>query len=87
MIALALGNTLLLGFVAGSAWGAMAPAAPPKLTSVGNPPNSQTAGLLARCGVGDAKAFRELYDLNSAPLVWCGPPHHTQSRDGRGCRS
>ena len=61
--------SLMAGFVAGNAWPTMAPApsSRPKLGAEGA--SSVTGELLTRCGQGDAKAFRKLYDA-SAPRLY-----------------
>lgn len=58
--------SLLMGFVAGNAWPAMQQVSRPQLKSVADA--SPTGALLVKCGRGDAKAFRTLYDTNSARL-------------------
>ncbi len=68
MTALTLAPGLLLGFVAGNAWGTMPQASASRLKVVSQPVMSPTAELLLRCGQGDAKAFRRLYELSSARL-------------------
>ena len=40
----------------------------PHLTVISDEPGSRTARLLARCALGDAKAFRTLYEVTSARL-------------------
>ncbi len=59
---------LLAGFVAGKALVTMPLDPSTRLKAVANSTASQTGDLLARCGRGDAKAFRMLYDANSARL-------------------
>ena len=68
MAAATLATGLMLGFVAGNARVIM-PAEPrSRLRVVAGAANPTTSELLSRCGRGDAKAFRALYDANSARL-------------------
>ena len=68
MAALMLANGLMLGFVAGNASGSMSVAPTRRLLAAAGAGQSQTGELLGRCGQGDAKAFRALYDASSARL-------------------
>ncbi len=61
-------DILLAGFVAGNAYGTMPTPTQPKLRLVAAGASPQVAELLGRCGQGDAKAFRQLYDGISARL-------------------
>ena len=63
-----LGHGLLAGFVAGKALPTMSQVPMTRLKVVADTAVSETGALLARCGRGDAKAFRTLYDSNSARL-------------------
>ena len=63
-----LAHGLLAGFVAGNALSVMDSANPTRLKLVTGTSDTDTGALLARCGKGDAKAFRSLYDLHSARL-------------------
>ena len=60
--------SLMAGFVAGNAWPTMAPAPSSRLKLVAEGASSETGDLLTRCGRGDNKAFRKLYDSNSPRL-------------------
>lgn len=67
MAAFALDSVLMMGFAAGNACGNMPQTtARPRLVST--LAGSGTADLLVRCGKGDAKAFRAVYEANSARL-------------------
>ena len=69
MSGLELVGGLLLGFVAANGPHSMqSEAVSPRLTVTGGSGGSQTAELLARCALADAKAFRKLYEMNSARL-------------------
>ena len=46
----------------------MSPAPPPRLKAFASEAGSQTGELLIRCGRGDARAFRKLYDTMSGRL-------------------
>ena len=68
MAAATLVTGLMLGFVAGNARSSMPVASRSRLKVVADGASSQTGELLFRCGQGDAKAFRALYDAQSARL-------------------
>ncbi len=69
MIHFAMVNGLLAGFVAGNYPCIMkSDAEPPRLTGIAGGAGAQTADLLARCGRGDARAFRALYEAQSSRL-------------------
>ena len=59
---------LLAGFVAGNAYQIMQAAPSTRLRLVAQADGSDTAALLAKCGQGDSKAFRKLYETNAARL-------------------
>ena len=61
-------DSLLLGFPAGNAGRSMSSASPPRHKVATSAAESQTSELLTRCGRGDAKAFRKLYDTTSGRL-------------------
>ena len=67
MTASAIFGGLMLGFVAGNARANMSKT-PPRLKLVATATGTQTGELLVQCGKGDAKAFRAVYEANSARL-------------------
>ena len=67
MTAFTMAYSLLLGFVAANGWDNMLNPSP-RLKLVVTAAGSQTGDLLIRCGQGDAKAFRAVYEANSARL-------------------
>ena len=68
MPSLSITNSLPIGYTAANASAVMKVTQPARLKLVINTAGSQTADLLIRCGRGDAKAFRMLYDSNASRL-------------------